>query len=163
MRKLVYILLNMFIQLMSLPFLAFTIMLIVYGMFGIGHYSPFLIFSIVLVILLTTIAFGFYIHILISSYNLMKALYTKQASHQSITQVVYIQRSSLIFSIAMFIALPFVYIFVEYDDSPGLLLLYILLTLFGFVIYSITYLINDYYFNKDEDILTTSNLTHTKE
>lgn len=82
MRKLVYILLNMFIQLMSLPFLAFTIMLIVYGMFGIGHYSPFLIFSIVLVILLTTIAFGFYIHILISSYNLMKALYTKQASHQ---------------------------------------------------------------------------------
>jgi hypothetical protein len=38
-----------------------------------------------------------------------------------------------------------------------------LLTLFGFVIFSITYLINDYYFNKNEDILTTSNLTHTKE
>ena len=80
MRKLVYILLNMFIQLMSLPFLAFTIMLIVYGMFGIGHYSPFLIFSIVLVILLTTIAFGFYIHILISSYNLIKLyILNKQA------------------------------------------------------------------------------------
>lgn len=85
---------------------------------------------------------------------LLKAMYTQSPLNQFIGYVQMIQKSALLFSMSMTLSCPFVYIFVDYDDSPGLLLIYILVMLMGYITYTLFYLIYDYYaFKVNEPII----------
>lgn len=154
MRKFAYVFLSLCIQLLSIPFIAFTVMVFVFGILSWKDYSGYYAINFIPIIIFTTIACGFFVHILVQAYMLLKAMYTQSPLNQFIGYVQMIQKSALLFSMSMTLSCPFVYIFVDYDDSPGLLLIYILVMLMGYITYTLFYLIYDYYaFKVNEPII----------
>ena len=76
------------------------------------------------------------------SFRLVKTFEQKEKPFVLLKQI---EKSSFVFGIVMTLVLPFVYLFVEVDDSPGFLLLYILFAFSGYFFSAFAYVLKDAY------------------
>ncbi|MFW5842069.1 MAG: DUF2975 domain-containing protein [Bacillota bacterium] len=143
MRHYAYMFLKGITQLMSIPFILWVFMIVTFGFTELGSYTLTWQLIISSIIIFTTGALIPYLYMLFMIYQLLRTLEKKQPLENSLRLLDKLIRSSLYYLALMILSLPFVYMFVERDDSPGLLLLYIFVTGAGFVALAAAYVLKD--------------------
>ena len=88
-------------------------------------------FVSLMIVLTTTFSMYPFLKIMVSAYSFLVTIKRKEKDRYP-KYLEDVTKSNLYFALSLSLALPFVYLFVEQDDSPGFLLLYIVLVGFGF-------------------------------
>lgn len=143
MRHYAYMFLKGVTQLMSIPFIIWVFMLVTFGFTELGTYSLTWALVISCVIIFTTAALIPYLYTLFMAHRLLRTFEKKDPVEDGTSVLDKVIKSSLYYTLLMFLTLPFVYLFVEKDDSPGLLLMYILGTGAGLLALAIAYVLKD--------------------
>jgi hypothetical protein len=145
-------------QLMSIPFIIWVFMLVTFGVTELFEGMLLWRVNIAFIILFTTAALIPYLTMLYLTYSILRGFEKKVPREDIIGLLDRLKKYSLYYTGVLFLSLPFVYWFVEVDDSPGLLLMYIVATGAGLLGLAVAYLLKDIlmtYANKKGDYNVT--------
>jgi hypothetical protein len=95
--------------------------------------DPISLWSLVYLMIVLTSTYSLYpfLKIMVSSFSLLVTI-EKGEKETYPRYLKAITKSNLYFAYSLSLALPFVYLFVDKDDSPGFLLIYLVLVSFGY-------------------------------
>jgi|GEM_PF-2762904 len=114
-----------------------------FGLFGMHNENGYWKTIIFFIIFFTSISKIIALYAVFKCFIVIRYLEkrTKQASY--LKPLHDLNRSGLFYSISLIMSLPFVYLFVEKEDAPGLLLIYLIAIGIGFFAWALSYLLED--------------------
>lgn len=144
MRRVVYTFLKATVLLMPIAYLMFVIMVdMAYGIvvfYDVGEVARLVYLPIPLLLSLSLIPF---LYTVMNSFRLLIIFEQKEKMNYRHLYLYNIQKGTFYYAIIITLSLPFVYLFVEVDDSPGFLLLFIIFALTGYVLSAFAYVLKE--------------------
>ncbi len=144
MRNFVFLFLKIVLLMMSVAYVMFALMIdMAYGIAILRDVEEVARLIFLPIPLFLTISVVPFFYTIVMSFRLLMILELKKDLDHRFLLVQQIQKATLYYAISLSLSLPFVYLFVQLDDSPGFLLMFIILAFSGYVLSAFAYIFEE--------------------